>query len=262
MTTIKTLLATEYIEPLREGGSLPAIVKADNGEIYVMKFIGAGQGAKALIAELISGEIGRELGFNVPEIVLLQLDPVIGQTEPDAEIQDLLKASPGINLGMKFLSHSSTFNLLSANQPSSEFASRLVWFDAFITNVDRTPRNVNMLIHKEDIWLIDHGASLNFHHNWQDPLKQSETPFPFIKNHVLLSLADKIQDLNGQLKDRLTRSFFENLVAKLPDDWLPPEQKFDSSRALRQAYVDYLVHRMEVSQIFVEEAIRARSQIL
>ncbi len=262
MNSIKKLLATEYIEPLREGGSLPAIVKADDDQIYVMKFVGAGQGVKALIAELISGEIGRELGFNVPEIVLLELDPAIGQAEPDAEIQDLLKASAGINLGMKFLSHATTFNLLAIPHPSPEFASRLVWFDAFITNVDRTPRNVNMLIHKEDIWLIDHGASLNFHHNWQDPFKQSETPFPFIKNHVLLPLADKIQNLNGQFMGRLNHTFFEAVVAQIPDEWLPPENKFDSSRSLRQAYVDYLVHRMEVSQIFVEEAVRARSQIL
>jgi len=262
MNSIKTLLATEYIEPLREGGSLPAIVKADNDEIYVMKFIGAGQGVKALIAELISGEIGRELGFNVPEIVLLELDPAIGQAEPDAEIQDLLKASAGINLGMKFLSHSTTFNLLTVPRPSPDFASRLVWFDAFITNVDRTPRNVNMLIHRDDIWLIDHGASLNFHHNWQDPLKQSETAFPFIKNHVLLPLADEIQNLNGQLMGRLNRAFFEAVVAQIAENWLPPENKFDSPQALRQAYVDYLVHRMEVSQTFVEEAVRARSQIL
>jgi hypothetical protein len=258
---IRTLNPMEYITPLREGGSLPAVIRADDGETYAMKFIGAGQGAKVLIAELIAGETARELGFNVPEIVLLNLDPTIGHTEPDAEIQDLLRASSGINLGLKFLTHSSAFNLLISPKPS-EFASKLVWFDAFVTNVDRTPRNVNMLIHQGKIWLIDHGASLYFHHNWQDHVKQSETPFPLIKDHVLLPLADKLADIDRLFKKHLNRSIFENIVAQIPDQWLESGNRFKSLGEHRRAYVEYLEHRLEVSQYFVEEANSARAQLV
>lgn len=259
---IKTVIATEYIAPLREGGSLPAIVKADDGEIYAMKFVGAGQGAKALIAELIAGEIARKLSFNVPEIVFVELDPAIGHTEPDAEIQDLLHASPGINLGLKFLTHASAFNLLLSPRPTPEFASQVVWFDAFVTNVDRTPRNVNMLIHCKKIWLIDHGASLYFHHNWQDHIKQSESPFPFIKDHILLPLAGQLSNIDREFKNHLGREFFENIAAQLPDEWLDSEGKFNSPAEHRRAYVEYLTHRLKASQRFVEEAIRAHSQLV
>jgi hypothetical protein len=259
---IRTLNPTEYITPLREGGSLPAVIRADDGETYAMKFIGAGQGAKALIAELIAGEIARELGFNVPEIVLLNLGPAIGHTEPDSEIRDLLHASSGINLGLKFLTHSSAFNMLISPKPSTEFASKLVWFDAFVTNVDRTPRNVNLLIHQDKIWLIDHGASLYFHHNWQDHLKQSETSFPLIKDHVLLPLADKLTAIDRLFKKHLNKSVFESVVAQIPDQWLESSNISKSLDKHRRAYVGYLEHRLEVSQYFVEEANSARSQHL
>ncbi len=259
---MRTVVATEYIDPLREGGSLPAIIRADDGEIYAMKFLGAGQGERALIAELLSGEIARQLGFNVPEIVLMELDPVVGRSEPDAEIQDLLKASAGINLGLKFLSHSSAFNLLAPPEPSAEFASRLVWFDAFVTNVDRSPRNVNMLIHMGKIWLIDHGATLNFHHNWQDHMKQSETPFPFIKHHVLLLLADHIEVADRDAGTRLKKSFFEEITELIPDAWLPPGKLFNSPDEYRKGYIEYLTHRLQMSEIFAEEAIRARSHLI
>lgn len=259
---IRTLAATEYIAPLREGGSLPAIIKADDGETYAMKFVGAGQGAKALIAELIAGEIARALGFNVPEIVLIELDPAIGHTEPDAEIQDLLHSSSGINLGLKFLTHASTFNLLISPHPSSEFASKLVWFDAFVTNVDRTPRNVNMLIQQGKVWLIDHGASLHFHYNWQDHIRQSETPFPLIKDHVLLPLASRITGIDRMFRRHLSQRIFKNIVAQIPDRWLESGKMFDSFDEHRRAYVEYLEHRLEVSRNFVEEANRARSQLI
>jgi len=259
---IRTVRATEYIAPLREGGSLPAIIRADDGQIYAMKFVGAGQGAKALIAELIGGEIARVLGFNVPEIVFVELDPAIGRTEPDQEIQDLLHASAGTNLGLKFLAHSSTFSSLISPQPSSEFASRLVWFDAYTTNVDRTHQNVNMLIHQGKIWLIDHGTCLYFHHKWQDHIKQSETPFPLIRNHVLLSMADKLSEVENTLKSQLNRTVFESIVAQIPDHWLESDEAFESPDRYREAYVEYLDHRLGVSQVFVEEANSARKHLI
>ncbi len=259
---IRTVTATEYITPLREGGSLPAIVKADDGEIYAMKFVGAGQGAKALIAELIAGEIGRKLGFKIPEIVFINLDPAIGHTEPDAEIQDLLHASAGLNLGMAFLSHAATFNLLALPKPSAQFASELVWFDAFITNVDRTPRNVNMLIYQEETWLIDHGAALYFHHNWQNHIQQSETPFVLIKDHVLLPLADNLNEADSTLKKRLNKSFFKGITAQIPDHWLEATDGFTSIAEHRNAYVEFLNHRLKMSFIFVEEANRARAALV
>jgi hypothetical protein len=233
----------KYILPLREGGSLPAIVEGDDGEQYVMKFTGAGQGSKALIAELIAGEIGRHLGFRIPDLVLLDFDPV--------------------NLGMKFLPQASAFSLLLEKpRPTAEFASRLVWFDAFVTNVDRTPKNANMLVHKGEIWLIDHGAALNFHHNWQDHIKQSETPFQFIKQHILLPLADTIGAADEQLRAVLSRELFEETVAAIPDQWLDSARPFDHSEQYRQGYVEYLTHRLANSSLFVEEAENARAQLV
>lgn len=259
---IRTLTAKEYITPLREGGSLPAVIRANDGELYAMKFVGAGQGAKALISELIAGEIARQLEFRIPEIVLLELDPVIGQSEPDAEIQDLLQASAGLNLGMKFLSHAASFTLLVPPKPTVEFASHLVWFDAFVTNVDRTPRNVNMMVYQDEIWLIDHGASLYFQHNWQDHIRQSETPFVMIKDHVLLPLASELRAAEKVLKAKLNRDVFEKIVAQIPDNWLPIGEKFSSAAESRDAYVAFLMHRLENSEIFLKEAERARSLLV
>ncbi|MBN2366467.1 MAG: aminotransferase class I and II [Calditrichaeota bacterium] len=261
MNNIRTLTATEYIEPLREGGSLPAIVRADDEKTYVMKFIGAGQGTRALIAELIAGEIARVLGFNIPELVFLVLDPVIGNTEPDAEIQDLLRASAGLNLGIGFLRHSAEFNLLVPPHPTPEFASRLVWFDAFVTNFDRSAKNVNMLIHREKIWLIDHGACLTFHHNWQNHLMQSETAFPYINQHVLLHLAAQIPEADRECKSRLNSSVFGKIISLIPDSWLNG-LPFNTPTERRKGYLEFLNHRLEVTEYFVKEAIRARSQIV
>ena len=256
---LRQINATEYIAPLREGGSLPAIVRADDGAIYAMKFFGAGQGEKALIAELISGEIARYLGFNVPEITLIELDPSIGHTEPDAEIQDLLHASAGMNLGMAFLTHSTTFSLMMPLPPSEAFASRLVWFDAFVTNMDRTPRNVNMLIHQGDIWLIDHGASLYFQHNWQDTIQHSKMPFPMIRDHVLLPLAADLEGANRFFLEALSREVFERIVAQVPDAWLHANERFEDAAVLRAAYVDFLINRLVNADIFVKEARDARA---
>lgn len=259
---IRKITAKEYITPLREGGSLPAVIRADDEELYAMKFVGAGQGAKALISEIIAGEIARHLGFRIPEIVFIELDPVVGQSEPDAEIQDLLQASAGLNLGMKFLSHASSFTLLAPPKPTVEFASRLVWFDAFVTNVDRTPRNVNMMVHENEIWLIDHGASLYFQHNWQDHIRQSETPFAMIKDHVLLPLAEELRAAEEALTAELNREVFEKIVAEIPDKWLPIGEKFSSAEECRNAYVAFLLHRLENSEIFLKEAERARSLLI
>lgn len=258
---IKTLTATEYIEPLREGGSLPAIVQADDERLYVMKFIGAGQGPKALIAELIAGEIARAAGLATPEIVFLILDPLIGRSEPDAEIQDLLRASAGLNIGFRYLDHASAFNLLVSPRPQPRLASEIVWFDAFMTNVDRTPRNVNILIQKEQLWLIDHGAALYFHHDWQDHLKKSESPFPLIKDHILLPLASELDEVDGIMRRRLNSGAINAIVETIPEEWLQADTPFSGHREHRNAYREYLQRRLESSQIFVEEAKRARAKL-
>lgn len=257
---IRTLTATEYITPLREGGSLPAIVRASDDELYAMKFTGAGQGPKALIAELIGGEIARMLGFQVPEIVLIDLDPAFGRAEPDAEIQDLLQASVGTNLALAFLSESLAYQAHLAPKPTAEFAARLVWMDAFITNMDRTPRNVNLLVHRGEIWLIDHGASLYFHHNWQDHVQQSKNHFPLIKDHVMLPFASSIADADADCRAQLDSSFFAQIVAQIPDAWLVIDSPFDEVALHRQSYIEYLSHRLGHSHLFVEEADRARRE--
>lgn len=255
---IRTVIATEYLTPLREGGSLPAIIRADDGQLYAMKFSGSGLGTKALIAELIVGEIARALGFRVPEIVYVILDPAIGRNERDPEIQDLLHASVGLNLGFAFLPQASAFNLLLKPKPTVEFASKLVWLDAFVTNVDRTAKNVNMLMYQGEIWLIDHGACLYFHHNWQDTIKHSENAFPMIRQHVLLALAEKLLEVEPDMKNRLHRSLFEQITSWLPDAWLTGSV-FPDANANRAGYVTFLDHRLQSSRLFVEEAQRARA---
>ena len=255
---IRTLTATDYIQPLREGGSLPAIVRASDNQLYAMKFAGAGQGPKALIAELIGGEIARSLGFLVPELVLMELDPAIGQSEPDEEIQDLLQASVGTNLALAFLSESVAYQAHVPPKPTADFAARVVWLDAFISNMDRTPRNVNLLVHQAQIWLIDHGAALYFHHNWQDHIQQSKSRFPLIKEHVLLRFAASIQEADAWATPQLNQHLFEEIVSQIPELWLVNDSPYDSSEAHRQGYVEYLTHRQAHSHLFVEEAEKAR----
>ncbi len=259
---IKTVTATRYITPLREGGSLPAIVEADDGGLYVMKFVGAGQGPKALIAELITGEIGRSLELLVPEIVFIELDPALGRSEPNPEIQDLLKASVGLNLGLRYLPNALAFNSLLKPPPEAELASAIVWFDAYVTNVDRTPRNTNILIWQEQLWLIDHGAALYFHHNWNDYLAHSRRAFPLIRDHTLLPFASCLQQVDKRLRGRLNRELLGRIVDLIPDPWLGDEARFENQAEHRQAYVAYLLSRLDASTIFVEEAQRARSELL
>lgn len=255
---IKTLTATEYITPLREGGSLPAIIRAEDNQLYAMKFVGAGQGPKALIAELIGGEIARALGFLIPEVAIIDLDPAIGQAEPDIEIQDLLQASVGLNLALGFLSESVAYQAHVPPKPTPEFAAQLVWMDAFITNMDRTPRNVNLLVHQGELWLIDHGAALYFHHNWQDHIQQSENRFPLINDHVMLPFAGSLAEADAVCKPKLSEAFFAQIVAQIPDAWLVTDSPYEEAADHRRGYVEYLTHRLEKSHLFVEAAEQAR----
>jgi len=259
---LKTYTATRYVTPLREGGSLPAIVEVDDGSLFVMKFVGAGQGPKALIAELVAGEIGRRLGLNVPELAFIELDPMVARSEPDQEIQDLLQASIGLNLGLRFLPESHAFNVMLAPPPDVALASRIVWFDAYVTNVDRTARNVNMLVWQDDLWLIDHGAALYFHHSWDDYLTRSRTPFTPIKEHTLLKLAADLSETDGAARLHLNAEMLQSIIDLIPEEWLVGESTFKSVTAHRGAYLAYLLSRLEASAIFVEEANRARAQLV
>ena len=254
---MRTVNAARYVTPLREGGSLPAIIEADDDGMYVLKFRGAGQGTKALIAELIAGELARAIGLLVPELVFVQLDPEIAKTEPDPEIQDLIRASGGINLGLDYLPGSVMFNPV-ADTPDADLASRIVWFDAYVTNVDRTPRNANMLMWHRRLWLIDHGAALYFHHSWTDMDQRAKDPFRLIKEHILLPFAGTIPSADEALTALITEELINEIVAQVPEEWLHEHQPFNSTEENRQAYVDYLTRRVEAPRQFVEEAIHAR----
>ncbi|MGZ3667255.1 MAG: HipA family kinase [Ktedonobacterales bacterium] len=262
---IRTLTATRYVTPLREGGSLPAVVEADDDGLYVLKFRGAGQGLKALIAELIAGEIGRALGLLVPEIVLMQLDPALGRSEPDFEIQALLKASAGLNLALDFLPGALPYNPITGPRDVSivpALASAIVWFDAYISNPDRTARNTNMLIWHKRLWLIDHGAALYFHHAGDDYRARSASRFAPIKDHVLLPFASMLAEVDEALSRKLTPDLLREILAAIPDEWLGTGSSFATPDAQRAAYLDYLVSRLQAPRHFVEEAINARAQLL
>lgn len=258
---VRTVHATRYVTPLREGGSLPAVVEADDGALYVMKFVGAGQGAKALIAELIAGEIGRALGLRVPEVVFMLMDETLGRSEGDPEIQDLLRASVGLNLGLRFLPNAFDFNILLAPPPDPQLASQIVWFDAYVTNVDRTARNVNMLLWQDELWLIDHGASLYFHHSWDGFQERSRSAFPMIRQHTLLPLATELDNVDGALRAALSPDLLRQIVDLVPAEWLGGEAIFADVEAHRQGYVEYLVTRLAAADIFVQEAKNARAAL-
>lgn len=251
---MRTVRATRYVAPLREGGSLPAIVEADDDGMYVLKFRGAGQGPKALIAELLAGEIARVAGLPVPEIVLVELDPELARTEPDPEIQDLIRASAGVNLALDYLPGAVMFDPLAA-RPEAALAASIVWADAYLMNVDRTARNTNLLVWHRRLWLIDHGAALYFHHTSEDFLERTGDPFPRIRDHVLLPFAGDLSTVDGQMTERITRAAIDGIVTLVPDVWLgtPP---------LRGAYAEYLERRLRPPRAFVEEAIRARSLLI
>lgn len=251
---MRTVNVTRYVTPLREGGSLPAIVEADDDGMYVLKFRGAGQGPKALIAELIAGELARAMGLLVPEIVFAELDLELSRTEPDPEIQDLLKASAGLNLAIDYLPGSISFDPV-VDAIDAELASAIVWFDAFVTNVDRTPRNSNMLIWHKELWLIDHGAALYFQHSWDDWEDHSRRPFAQIKDHVLLPRATDLKAVDAKFRSVLGRDLFEAIVVKVPDAWL---ERVGEPEEMRAIYVEFLATRLAVSDIFLEEAERAR----
>ena len=254
---MRTVNAARYVTPLREGGSLPAIIEADDDGMYVLKFRGAGQGAKALIAELIAGELARAAGFLVPELVFVALDPELAKTEPDPEIQDLIRASGGINLGLDYLPGSVMFDPV-ADKPDGELASRIVWFDAYVTNVDRTARNANMLMWHRKLWLIDHGAALYFQHTWTDMDRRSKDPFALIKDHILLPFASALETADEAMTARLTEDVIKQTIDLVPEDWLNEDTRFTTIAAHRQAYVEYLTKRLAAPRNFVEEAIRAR----
>jgi hypothetical protein len=260
MQPIRRLTTTRYLTPLHEGSSLPAVVEADDGELYVMKFAGAGQGRKALIAELIAGEIGRALGLRVPEIVFLTLDPALGPSEPNAEIRDLLRASVGLNLGMRYLSKAFTFDPSLPLSIDSRLASAIVWFDAYVTNPDRTVRNVNILESERELWLIDHGVALYFHHDWRDYRARSRTPFPLIKDHVLLPHAGLLQAADEEARALLAPEILADIVAAVPGDWLDPEAPFAGPAEQRHAYLEFLTGRLAASGIFMAEANRVRAE--
>jgi hypothetical protein len=259
---IRTVTASRYVTPLREGGSLPAIIEADDDGLYVLKFRGAGQGPKALIAELVAGEIARLAGLPIPEIVFVELPPDLARTEPDAEIQSLIAASGGLNLALDYLPGSVTFDPL-VFQPDEKLASRIVWFDAFVCNVDRTARNVNMLMWHRKLWLIDHGAALYFHHAWNNrdanALVHALRPFSRIADHVLLKRASMLEDVDAEMQALLSVEKFVGIVDLIPDSWLEQDPGFDGTSQQREAYLSYFNARLESSRIFVQEAIRARA---
>jgi hypothetical protein len=254
---MRTITATRYVTPLREGGSLPAIVEGDDAGLYVLKFRGAGQGPKALIAELVAGELARALGLPVPEIVFVELDPDLARTEPDPEIQHLIRASGGLNLALDYLPGSITFDPV-VDQPDAALASAIVWFDAFTSNVDRTARNTNLLVWHRKLWLIDHGAALYFHHAWDGYLARAVDPFARIKDHVLLPYASQLREADARLAPLLPREAIERIVATIPEGWLGGDAPFASAAEHRAAYADYLCRRIEAPRAFVEEALRAR----
>jgi hypothetical protein len=255
---MRTVNATRYVTPLREGGSLPAIIEADDDGMYVLKFRGAGQGTKALIAELLAGELARTAGLPVPELVFVVLDPEIAKTEPDPEIQDLIRASGGLNLGLDYLPGSVMFDPV-AEKPHPDLASRIVWFDAYVTNIDRTPRNANLLMWHRKLWLIDHGAALYFHHSWTDMDRRPKDPFALIKDHILLPFASALEAVDGPMTTTITDNAIREIVGRVPDDWMYGDSSFPTTTENREAYVKYLLRRLEEPRYFLEEAIRARS---
>lgn len=256
-----TVFATRYVTPLREGGSLPAIVEASDLGFYVLKFRGAGQGPLALVAELIAAGIGQALGFKIPDVVLMEVDAALGRNEPDPEIRDLLKASVGVNLGVDYLPGSVTFDAAAGESVEADLASALVWFDAFITNVDRTPRNPNLLWWHRVLHPIDHGAALYFHHNWQNLEQMAGSRFPAVRDHVLLPWASRIEEADRRLRPMLDEALFARVVEDIPESWLLTDPGL-SPADRRAGYRTFLTRRLEAAPAFVEEAVRARAQLV
>jgi len=256
--SIRTVAVTRYVTPLREGGSLPALVEANDDGLYVLKFRGAGHGVQALVAELVAGELGRALGLPVPEIVFAELDADLARTEPDPEIHALIYDSGGLNLALDFLPGCVNFDPAIHSIPS-QLASRIVWFDALVSNVDRTPRNTNMLMWHRAPWLIDHGSTLYFHHSpgWMDDDARARSPFAAIREHVLLRHATAIEQEDESLAAALTPEVVADVLSAVPDAWLARDVTH-SPDEIRNAYGRYLTTRLEPPRTFVEEAVGAR----
>ncbi|WP_256005355.1 HipA family kinase [Pedobacter deserti] len=258
---LRTVNVTRYVTPLREGGSMPAIAEADDDFLYVLKFRGAGQGLKALIAELIGGEIARVLGFKVPELVFAHVDEAFGRTEPDEEIQDLLKASVGLNLALHYLSGAITYDP-AVTTIDTKLASEIVWLDCLLTNMDRTARNTNMLFWHRELWLIDHGASLYFHHAMQNWEEQAKKPFALVKDHVLLPQAAELKEVDVRFKALLSDQVIDDVVALIPVDWLSEDVGPEHVEERRAVYANFLKLRVANSDVFVNEAQHARERFI
>lgn len=256
--------AARYVLPFREGGSVPALVEGDDLGMYVVKLRGAGQGAKALVAEWVSGELARAAGLAVPEIVLVDIDRAIADSEPDPELAEPLEKSVGRNLGLDYLPGSITFDPVADPAPDATTASCIVLFDSFVLNVDRTARNPNLLSWHGRLWLIDHGASLYVHHGWGPaaPLDGSRDPFAQVRTHVLLRWASALGDAAARLHAALTPDVFARVVADVPAEWLAPDDPFGGDAPHRAAYVDWLRARREALPLFLEEAERARALLV
>jgi hypothetical protein len=258
---LRTVNVMRYIMPLREGGSLPALAEADDGFSYVLKFRGAGQREKALVSEFLGGELARMLGLKVPELVFAHLDEAFGKSEGDEEIQDLLKGSQGLNLGLHFLSKALTFDP-GASKVDGHLASQIVWLDAWITNVDRTFRNTNMLIWNRELWLIDHGAAFLFHHSWDNWQRHATGPFPAIKDHVLLPFADQLDEVNIAFHALLNKEAIHELIQAIPEDWLLASRDEAHAADARKVYEDFLLLRLAHAAEFVKEAQDARQSLI
>ncbi len=254
---IRTVDVVQYLKPLREGGSLPAIVQADDDFLYVLKFRGAGQGKKALIAELVGGLLAQAIGLKVPELVFMNLDDSFSKTEPDEEIQDLLKFSVGLNLGLHFLSGAISYDPLVSIADSLS-ASKVVLLDSIITNIDRTAKNTNLLNWHKELWLIDHGASLYFHHNWKNWAAHLSRTFPNVKDHVLLDKADKLVEASREIQSLITEDVIENIISLIPEDWLLEESNVLTTDEMRAAYIKFLNTRIAKIDLLVKEALDAR----
>ena len=258
---LRTVNVTRYITPLREGGSLPALAEADDDFKYVLKFKGAGHGVKALIAELIGGEIARVLKLKMPELVFANLDEAFGRSEGDEEIQDLLQGSQGLNLAMHYLSGAINYDPV-VTIVDEKLASKIVWLDAYITNVDRTFRNTNMLMWRKELWLIDHGACLYFHHSWNTWEKHAQSPFALIKDHVLLPQATVLKEVDAEFKTILSAEALKSIVNLIPEEWLEWEDSDETPEALREVYLQFLLTRLNHSEIFINEAQNARKTLI
>lgn len=259
--SLRTVNVTRYLQPLREGGSLPALAEADDDFKYVLKFRGNGHGIKSLIAELLGGEIARALGLKVPELVFANLDEAFGRTEGDEEIQDLLKASKGLNLALHFLSGAINFDPV-VTHPDAKLSSQIVWLDAYLTNIDRTVKNTNMLIWHKELWLIDHGSCLNFQYTWTDWEEKCKSPFAYIKEHVLLHKASELEEVDKQFSTLLTKDLLRSIVDLIPDEWLHWEDNDQKPEVLKETYFQFLYRRLQHSAIFIKEAQHARKALV